>query len=262
MSEFLAAAFSMPTTVFSVLLILVGIYWITFLFGLFDLEVLEGAFDAFGGTAESIGGTAESIGGAAEGMVQGAAEGAAEGLTQGVDGVADHEGCLGLGGVPTIITMSAFTLFGWLGSYFGSSFVDGLDVAASLAGFTPLVVGSGAVGVSLVATSISLRPLKKVFRLPPVTANTDLIGKVCTVTTLRVDSKFGQAEVVDDDRATILIQARSRDANTLTRGQKALIFDYDPQTQVFFVAPPRTGVESPEVPHLTSPLGGGDAEPP
>lgn len=254
MSAFLEAAFSLPTAIFSVLLILVAFYWLTFLFGVLDLEILDGLFDSVGGAAESlagaadgIGGAAESLGGAAEGMIEGAAEGAAEGLAEGVDGVGDHDGCLGLGGVPSIIILTAFTVFGWLGSYFGSSWLGHLDLAASLVAFVPWAVGVGATGASLVATSISLRPLKKVFVLPPVTVHTDLVGKVCLVTTLRVDENFGQAEVVDDDDATILIQARSRDANTLRRGDKALIFDYDPRTQVFFVAPPRKGVETAEL---------------
>lgn len=252
MSAFLEAAFSLPTAIFSVLLILVAFYWLTFLFGVLDLEILDGIFDSVGGAAESLGGAADSLGGAAdalggaaEGMIEGAAEGAAEGLAEGVDGMGDHDGCLGLGGVPTIIILTTFTVFGWLGSYFGSSWASHLDLAASMVGLLPWAVGLGSVAISMVATSISLRPLKKVFVLPPVTVNTDLVGKVCVVTTLRVDERFGQAEVVDDDAATILIQARSREANTLRRGDKALIFDYDPKAQVFFVAPPRTDVATP-----------------
>ncbi len=244
MSAFLEAAFSLPTAIFSGLLILVAFYWLTFLFGILDLEILDGVFDSVGGAAESLGGATDSIGGAAEGMIEGAAEGAAEGLAEGADGMGDHDGCLGLGGVPSIIILTTFTVFGWLGSYFGSSWISHLDLAASMVALVPWAVGVGSVGASLVATSISLRPLKKVFALPPVTQHSDLVGKVCTVTTLRVDGTFGQAEVVDNDASTILIQARSRDANTLRRGDKALIFDYDPQTQVFFVAQPRADVET------------------
>lgn len=253
MSAFFEAAFSLPTGIFSVLGILMAIYWVTFLLGLFDLEILDSLFDAFGGAAESIGGAADAAGGAldgaasaaeglsgaAEGMVQGAAESAAEGLVQSADSVGDTGGCLGLGGVPTIITATAFTAFGWLGSYFGSSMLSQMELTGVMVALAPWLVGGGAVVAAMAVTSISLRPLKKVFRLPTSTTHNDLVGKVCTITTLRVDANFGQAEVLDETGAVMLIQVRSREENTMQHGGKALIFDYDPTTQVFYVAPPR-----------------------
>lgn len=260
MSAFFEAAFSLPTAIFSVLGILMGIYWLTFLFGLFDLEILDGIFDMFGGAAESVGSAAESVGGALDGAASaaeglggaadalgGATDGAVEGLTQGAEGVGDSGGCLGLGGVPTIITATAFTAFAWLASYFGSSLISDMELAGVMLVLAPWLVGGGAVIGSMVVTSISLRPLKSVFRIPEGTSHADLVGKVCTVTTLRVDANFGQAEVLDEEDAPIIIQVRSREDNTLGHGQKALIFDYDPKAQVFYVAPPRGEVDSSEI---------------
>ncbi len=110
MSELPGAAFTMPTTVFSVLLVLVALYWLTVLFGLLDLEIFDGLFDAAEGL---FGGAAEGVEGAVEGLAEGLAEGAAEGLAEGVaDGVVEEagerNGCLGLSGVPMTIIGSAF----------------------------------------------------------------------------------------------------------------------------------------------------------
>lgn len=242
MSEFLEAAFSMPTAIFSWLMILVALYWVTVIFGLFDLGILDGLFEGAEGVAEGMAGGVEGV---AEGLAEGAAEalgeGAAEALGEGAaeaagEGTAESageaHGCLGLAGVPFTIIGSALVFFAWGISYGGMKFLGGT------AGGTAVVAGVafGAMALSLVATAVALRPLRKVFRMPPVTGRRDLVGRTCTVTTLRVDEKFGQAEVIDKG-VPILIQARCETANELTRGSQALIYEYDGAEEVFNVTP-------------------------
>ncbi len=218
MSEFLDAAFTMPTTIFSVLLILATAYWATVMFGLLDLGILDGLFEMIEGLFE---GSAGGIEGAAEGLAEGLGEGAGE-----------HGGCLGLAGVPLSIIGTAVAGFGWLFSYAGLSFFPALAT-----GTVALVgVGAGASVLAMGVTAVALRPLRKLFRFAPVTGRRDLVEKICTVTTLRVDEKFGQAEVRDEGSA-ILVQARCLHTNDLTRGSKALIFEYDPKYEVFYVLP-------------------------
>ena len=62
------------------------------------------------------------------------------------------------------------------------------------------------------------------------------MGKVCTVITLKVDRTFGQAEL-DDGGSSLLLQARCFKENELTRGSRALIFDYDMKEDIFHVVP-------------------------
>ena len=64
----------------------------------------------------------------------------------------------------------------------------------------------------------------------------DLIGRLCTVQTGRVDANFGQAEVVDDERSTHLIQIRCEVDNDLRTGMRALIVDVDDDGR-FVVSP-------------------------
>jgi hypothetical protein len=235
MNEFLATAFTMPTAIFSVLVALLFFYWFMVILGALDLEILDGVFDLVEGL---FGGGVDAAEGMIEGALEGAVEGVAEGVAEGLGEVAgERSGCLGMSGVPLSIVGTFFAAFGWVFSYLGLSFLPATGLAL---GGTALVVltGVGATVLALGATMVATRPIKKLFRLAPVTQNSDLVGRVATITTLTVDERFGQALVDDEGGSPILIQARSRETDSgLTRGTKALIFEYDRTGEVFYVAP-------------------------
>ncbi len=257
MENFLAAAFTMPTAIFSVLLGLAFLYWLMVIFGLFDLGIFEGLFEgSVEGVAEGLAegmvegvaeGMAEGVAeGLAEGVAEGLAEGVAEGLAEGVaEGVADgsteavlagQPGCLGLfaiGEVPISISGTLLLIFAWLFSYGGMSLLATIAIGGTLAA---IGIGVVAVALSLGVTSVATRPLKKLFRMAPVTMSRDLIKRLCKLTTLRVDEKFGQAEV-DDNGSVLLVQVRCRRANDMTRGDRAIIYEYDAAGEVFWIAP-------------------------
>lgn len=222
MIEFLQAAFSMPTAIFSVLLILVILYWLTVIFGALDLELFDGLFEAADGLAE----------GAVEGAVEGVAEGTADALVE-------HPGCLsqlGFAGVPCSISGSLLILFAWIFSFGGMALVGKIAVVGIALIFAIVGVGLVAVALAVGATAVVLRPLRKLIVGEESTVRQDLVGRVCTLTTQSVDEGFGQAEV-SDRGAAILIQVRATEPNILTRGSKALIFDYDRAQEVFHVTP-------------------------
>lgn len=221
MSEFLEAAFTLPTAIWSVLVLLAAVYWLIFLLGIFDLDILEGLF----------------------GSVEGAAEGGLEGALEGADALegdaGENGGCLsvvGLSGVPLAISGTLLAIFGWTFSYFGMELLAELPELAARGALVAAGVGLAAGGLSLGMTALAVRPMRKLFKLAPVTGRRDLVGRRCKVTTLRVDEGFGQAEV-DDGGATILIQARCRRANQLGRGDRAVIYEYDAAREVFWVVP-------------------------
>lgn len=241
MTEFLSAAFTMPTAVFSVLLILVLLYWLIFLLGIFDLDLLDGVFDS----ADAL----DALDGADALDAMDALDGAD--ALDGVDGLdgadaldgahagGERSGCLGvlgLGGVPVAIAGSLLVTFGWIFSYFGMGLVAGIPALAAGGALLATGVGLAAFGLAVGASSIAVRPLRKLLEMAPVTGNRDLVGRICQVTTGRIDEKFGQAEV-DDDGAPILIQARCRRDNELTRGSRAVIYEYDKAGEVFWVVP-------------------------
>lgn len=212
------AAFTMPTTVFTVFVGLVCLYWLTVLLGLLDLEIFDGLFDLIEGV----------FGGAAEGVV----DGAVDGLTEG------RGGCLGLSGVPLAITGSFLAFFGWFFSLAGTWLAATVPFLAGGGLLVVLGIGLVASALSVGATGFAIRPLRKIFRIAPVTHRRDLVGRTCRVTTLTVDQTFGQAEVLDDEGVELLIQVRSHEPNPLlTRDARALIFEYDPAKEIFFIVP-------------------------
>ncbi len=245
MEQFLAAAFTMPTAIFSVLLGLVILYWLTVVFGLFDLGIFEGLFE--GSVEGTVEGMAEGmVEGAAEGMVEGVAEGMAEGAAEGVaEGAADgstdavlagRPGCLGLfaiGEVPISISGTLLLIFAWLFSFGGTALLATIGVGGTVAATG---LGVVALALSVGVTSLATRPLRKLFRMAPVTVRRDLVKRICKLTTLHVNEKFGQAEV-DDEGAVLLVQVRCRRENDMTRGDRAIIYEYDAGREVFWIAP-------------------------
>lgn len=242
MSAFLDQAFTMPTAVFSVLLILVGFYWAISLVAGMDLfgGFFEGAEGAVDGMLD---GTVE---GAVDGVLDGALDGAVDGAADGAldaDFDAGHgrgwARMLGLGEVPVTLVLSFIIFFGWVFSFGGTAllpkWVSGLAFLAAGGVGAVLVITTAAIGLSLVATMIALTPLRKMMRFTPATERRELVGRAARVTTQRVDEHFGQAEVLGLDGAPILIQARAALPNTIGRGDQVRIRRYDSQNEVFRV---------------------------
>lgn len=255
MTEFLEVMTGYPTVILTVLMGLVLLYWLMVIFGAVDVEV------------PGLDGLVESVDGAVEGFVDGAVEGAAEGLLDGaadgavdaaLDGAADAAGegaaealdagephgaaglahllsLLKLNGVPVTIVVSALVLWAWvltgltiqlLGDRLGQGWLrHGLA--------TLVLLGTGF--VALLATSITVRPFRNAFRGSVGRSRRSFVGKPCTITTGRVTATFGQAEV-DDEGSSLRIPVRCFETNTLRRGSRALIYDYQADEEVFLVS--------------------------
>ncbi len=239
MEHFTAGITSYPTIVYSILLIFVIIYWAFVLIGALGLDVLDFDADIADGAAE---GAAEGIAeGAAEGVAEGVAEGAAEAAGEGAAEGAAEAGVeagfsllnfLGIGRVPATVVLSLLVGFAWVICYYAMALARTLGVGGFLIGTAAL---AGAfVGASLI-TSVAVRPLFPVFRVHQATSNRDLVGKVCSVTTGRVDARFGQATLLDETGGEHLIQVRSDDENLIKRGSQAVIVAYDSEREAFII---------------------------
>ena len=232
MSEFLDTAFTMPTTIWSVLLVLVGIYWVISLFGIFDFEMLDGALDA----TEALDGMADAADGLLDGA-DGVLDGA-DGMLDGADGALElepHVGFFeraGFGEIPRIITLSLTIFFGWIISFFGTGWI--VDAGRFTFESFWVVLGMGVVslGVGLVATAIAIQPLRRVVKFHGGPTRRELIGGTCVVKTTRVDMSFGQAEAKEGQ----LIQVRSKDGGGIGYGSRCVIFDYDAEREVFYIS--------------------------
>lgn len=197
MDGLIPAMIAFPTVVFTILLGLVAIYWTTVIIAGLDVDVLD--------------------------------------LDSSIDADASELlSALGLRGVPLTVWLSFFVLIAWVALLLASVLVGPIlqTVVGSLVSST-LIALSG-MTLAAVLTSFAVRPIRRLFSAQVGPKNLALVGKVCTVTTMRVDGGFGQAEI-EDGGAGLLVQVRSAEPNSLTRGSHALVFEYDNDEGVYHI---------------------------
>ncbi len=204
MAEFFAAAFAMPTAVFSILLLICLLYWVIVLLGLLDLDI----FDSLMGLDSA----------------------------DAIEGGGGFLSAMGLAGVPVIVSLSLFSFFGWIASYLFSQFLASALIALAGALLAAWMTAALAFACGLVVVIASAKPMRQIFAVPGGRSRESLVGAPCRISTLRVDDRYGQAEV-DDGGAGLIIQVRCSENNTLTRGSAALIFDFDSQREIYKVVP-------------------------
>lgn len=198
MNELLSAILTFPTVLFTILLGVVVLYWAFVLLGTLDVDLLDG----------------------------GDAEADVDGEPNGVAGVLQ---ALGLSGVPLTLSLSLLILASWVLCILAMELIGG-----GPARWPGALAGIGALVLAVPLTALAVRPLRRFFVTHSAVGNRSLVGKICTITTLRVDERYGQAEV-EDGGAGLLVQVRATGANGLKRGDRALLFDY--KDEVFLVAP-------------------------
>jgi hypothetical protein len=197
MSAFIAAALSFPTVVFTVLLGLFVLYAIATLIGALDIEALDG----FVGVDE-------------------VSDSALEGLMD----------FFGVSGVPLLVFGGAATVFAWIASIAAVKFISTGGALLSTG------IGIGALVLGLVGGAIAVRPLRRLFVPPSAQHRSALVGKICTVRSLRVNDATGTAEL-EDGGAGLIAEVRCFRDNELTLGSKAVVYDYDDKQGIYHVGP-------------------------
>ena len=199
MSAFLAAVLAFPTVVFTVLLVFFLLYGLLTLLGAVDIEWLDGVLGVDDLDVD-------------DGWLEG-------GLSS-----------LGVAGIPLTIVGGMSAVFAWLASFVSMRFLGESSLLIdSLVG-----LGSAIVGLGL--ASLVLRPVRRIFDTEPAPMRKAIVGKICTIRSLRVDHASGTAEV-EDGGAGFIAEVRCFRDNELTRGSKAIVFDYDAQEGIYHVGP-------------------------
>jgi hypothetical protein len=228
MTEFLTAILSFPTVVFTVMLIVIVLYWLMVIVGAIGVDVLH-IGEAAGGKIEGmLGGAIEGAGGKIEGAVEARVEGSMEGVAHGAGGFL---AMLGFGKVPATVVISSLVLWSWALCLLAVKFGAGLGLPAwALQPAAPLV------GVFLggVLTGVLVRIAGRFLVHHEPLRSGALVGKLCTVTTGRVDANFGQAQFSEDGNV-ITIEVRCDPPNSLLRHAQAVILTYDPEHHIYTV---------------------------
>lgn len=229
MTEFFEITFGLPTIIFTALtLISFGFFLITFLFGLGeggggDLDLDVGGTDV----GADVGGDVDVDVGAEAGDLDGADSGESSGAFAGL------LQAFNLHILPLTLTLAILSLVGWFVSAMGTLLLTSDNSPGVLLGFA-IGIASFAAGVFVAGRVGNL--LRPIFVPTKHVRRRDLVGRLCTVQTGRVDANFGQAEVIDDERSTHLIQIRCDIDNDLRTGMRALIIDVDDDGK-FVVSP-------------------------
>ena len=233
MNELMVASLQFPTVVFAIALGIVLVYWLFVLLGALDIDLFGGDVDV------DVSGAAKGIGDVLTGGAKGGAEAfhvhADTGGDVGGDADADVDGGglwhgLGLGDVPVTISVSLITLLAWCGSMLAMHYVVGTGA------WWTVVVLVAAVVIALPIAALLIRPIAPVFAVKEAKSNADYIGHACTITTGRVDDRFGQATI--EDGGTVLnIAVRCDRPGKLARGDKALIIEFDRERSAYLVEP-------------------------
>ncbi|TDC81721.1 hypothetical protein [Actinomadura sp. 7K507] len=216
MGEFFSVAFGFPTALFSFSLLVVVVYWALVLVGGLGIDLLGGGADADTGA-----GAATEDGDAEDGPGAGPLA------------------FLGLGGVPATVVISLLIAFAWFVSLAGAALLDGAVLRTFVLVAALIAAWAG--------TRLTVLPLRRAFRHPAAASLRDFVGLPCVIRTGRVGPDFGQAEVTAPDGSSAIVQVRQpamdvavageAEGTRLTAGSTALIFDFDPAGQFFWVMP-------------------------
>lgn len=227
MDPFVRTITTFPTVPLTVLLGVVVGYWI--------FALVSGA--AFHG-GDAVTGGIKAAGDATTGAIKGAAEAMTGGHGHEVgDHGGDHDAydggllsVLGLGRVPVTMTLSAAALVSWTVCALAS-----LSLAPEHLAFQVAVL-LGALLVGLLGSAVVLRPLGKALEQSRPARRRDSLGQICTITSGKVDAKFGTA-YVEDGAAGLNVHIVCPRANTLKKGDRAILVDFDAAKDTYEVEP-------------------------
>ena len=146
-------------------------------------------------------------------------------------GVAEVLHFFHVGELPVVLIFSLLVLFMWLLSMVANEAMHNTRVWVAGLLFFPIFV------VGLMFTKAILTPfapyLKQMFD-----QSSDIvviIGKICTISSLEVTPEYGQAELPQPG-APMVLNVKTRDGTTLRKGEEAIVYEYEEETNTYLVA--------------------------
>jgi hypothetical protein len=135
-----------------------------------------------------------------------------------------------VGSVPLTVWLALFSLWSW-----GIAFVGGWALPEANP-WVDLGIGALAIVGGLVLARVSSRPLAPLFATHGAEERDRIVGEVAEITTSRVDRRFGQARI-ESGSDDWTVQVRCDGPNTLHRGDRALVVQFDAVRDAFVVEP-------------------------
>lgn len=204
MYTFLQNSLTFPTVVYSGLLVIVLVYWLTAIMGIVDIDLLEGDADGIADSTTDAGGWLHKF---------------------------------KLNGIPLTVSISFVILVSWVVCFLGVHWIypmidsEWIQIAI---GFWLLVL-TPFISIEIIAPL--LKPLKSLFHKEPERTAQDLLGHYVTVRTNKVTPQFGEGEY-HDGGAGLILKIRAPEPNSIQRGAKVRLSRYDATTNTYQVTAP------------------------
>ncbi|MDR3157970.1 MAG: DUF1449 family protein [Zoogloeaceae bacterium] len=230
--NFLETILSYPVIVCTILLCVVLVYWILAIAGLVDFENsgpdLDIGSDIVGDVGDIGGGDAD-VDLDAPDLHHHPLDGEPQ-----ISTLAGYLVALGLGGVPFSVVVSLLVLFSWVIASIAALWILPFvptDVLRFVAGSVLLVA---AFAFAIPPAAVCVRPMRRLFVTHNAISNASLVGQECVILTGTVDEKFGRAEVPARG-AGYHIRVIAKTPNSLTRGDTAIIMEYDEAARLYHI---------------------------
>ncbi|MCU7845153.1 MAG: hypothetical protein KZQ93_15095 [Candidatus Thiodiazotropha sp. (ex Monitilora ramsayi)] len=209
MDAFLDTISSYPTSVYTVILGIMLVFWIFAILGMLDIDLVPGDVD------ESILEIDADFDGEIPGFI---------GLLH----------TLGLTGVPFTLVVSIVALIGFTLCYVVSVYILqplGSALIQYVAGTAVLIA---AFAVAIPVTSKMIKPMKPLFVKHFAPAKKDFLGHVCTVSSSRVSQDFGIG-IIETGGSPLQVNIRSTDDREFVKDIQVRIAEYDEENDVYDV---------------------------
>lgn len=205
---------SFPTSVPTVLLAVLMIYWLLSIVGIADIgDSVDLHTDIH----------------AVDGM-----DAAHGGHEADLHTLAGYLVALGLGGVPLSVVASVLVFFTWLATALLHRYVMVLVPTETLR----MLAGAGVLlftaALAIPISARVIRPMRGLFVKHEARSNGSLVGMYCKIITETVDTAFGRA-MLDNHGTSLNIRVWAAVPNTLRKNAKAVILAYDETTGQFEV---------------------------
>ena len=216
MIEFITAAFSSVNIVFTVLLLLMGLYWITVILGVLDVNLFEIDLPDSGLEAGPEMDVDVDTGGLPSGPLR------------------SFLHFFYIGEVPTMVLASILILSLWTFSMLGNYY---FNPNGSMAVALPIFLGN--LAASAFVMKLFAMPLRRLYTMlnKDYNAAGDVVGRIGKVITTRVrKDKMGQVEVPTKG-APIILNVLSQDDHEFARGDEAVVVSKDSERGTYLIAP-------------------------
>ncbi|GAF04465.1 OB-fold-containig protein [Saccharicrinis fermentans] len=209
MSETFNAAFSMMNIIPTSLLLLVLVYWLTVIVGVFNVDSFDIDADADIDADVDIS------------------------ATDSILWVNSALSFFNLGKIPLMLILSFFSLSLWVISMLMNYHLNDDSFLLSIVYLIPNIF------VSAFVTKFLTRPFVKLFKKADsdIESNKKLTGKLCIVTLDATHNKMGQAEIKIDGSSFMINVMSTEEQYSLLKGDQCLVIDYLSEQKIYLIEP-------------------------